>query len=55
MDIDRLKQLIEQRERIDDEIREVAGGAKKEKQPRKCSICQSDLHSARTCPDKPKD
>jgi hypothetical protein len=51
MDIEKLKALIARREQIDAEIREAVG-EKKERASKKCSICQSEEHTARTCPQR---
>ena len=53
MDLDttKIKELIEQRERIDEELRTLISGGK-QRAPQKCSLCQQEGHSARTCPQK---
>jgi hypothetical protein len=50
LDIPRIKALIEKREDIDRELAELVIG--KERKPQRCSICQSETHTARTCPQK---
>ncbi len=49
----RLKQLIEQREQIDDEIIATVGTMPAiRRKALSCSICHVDGHTARTCPQK---
>ena len=53
MDIDKLKELIAERERIDEEIRVcVDAPESKTRKPQQCSICHSGEHTARNCPQK---
>jgi hypothetical protein len=59
VDIQKLKDLIEQREKaetqvqkIDADIINMVNGAKKERKPLTCSVCGSEEHTARTCPTK---
>lgn len=51
IDIKRLKELIEKREKIDEEIQAVAGGKRK---VQTCNHCGAEGHSTRWCPDKEK-
>lgn len=46
----RLKDLIEKREAIDAELATLIVGYERKKQ--KCSVCQQEGHTARTCPQK---
>ena len=50
MDTDKLRQLLDQRDKLDDEIRELVNGDKKK--PQRCSKCGEEGHSIRTCPQK---
>ena len=53
MDTQRIRQLIDQRDAIDAELKDLIGGGSRERKPQKCSICGDTFHSARTCPQKP--
>ena len=48
MDIQRAKELIAQRERIDSELVAIFTGSK-ERKPLSCSKCGGEGHTARTC------
>jgi len=51
LDVERIKQLIVQREAIDAELVSiVTGGTKKERKPSSCSKCGGADHTARNCP-----
>jgi len=53
MDIERMKELIAQREAIDAELVTVVTGTnKKERKSLTCSICGGNDHTARTCSKK---
>ena len=53
MDIERMKELIAQREAIDDELTKiVTGSTKRERKALTCSACGSTDHTARNCPTK---
>jgi hypothetical protein len=56
MDIDtqiaRVKELIARREAIDLELSTMLGVAPKGRKSQRCSICNEEGHSARTCPQK---
>jgi hypothetical protein len=56
MDIDtqiaRVKDLIAKREAIDAELATVFGMAPKTRKPLRCSVCNEEGHSARTCPQQ---
>ena len=51
MDIDRMKELIAQRESIDEELTAIVTGsaAPKERKTLTCSKCGEQGHTARTC------
>ena len=49
MDVDRIKQLISQREAIDAELVTIVTGGRKERKPPQCSKCGSIDHTARNC------
>ena len=51
--IARVKELIAKREEIDAELSVLLGVEPKAKKPQRCSICNGEGHSARTCPQKP--
>jgi hypothetical protein len=57
MDIDtqiaRVKELIAKPEEIDAELSTMLGVAPKSRKSQRCSICNEEGHSARTCPQKP--
>jgi len=52
MDIDtnKLRELLDKRDKIDEEILAVASG--KEPKPKRCSKCNEEGHTARWCPKK---
>ncbi|PIT02753.1 hypothetical protein TSA1_19840 [Bradyrhizobium nitroreducens] len=54
MDIDtqiaRVKDLIAKREEIDTELSSILGVTPKARKPQRCSNCNEEGHSARTCP-----
>jgi hypothetical protein len=54
LDIDtqiaRVKDLVARREKIDIELSAIFGVAPKIRKPQRCSICNEEGHSARTCP-----
>lgn len=52
MDTQKIRELLDKRDRIDEEIYAVVTG--KEKKGLKCSICQDTSHTARTCPEREK-
>ena len=53
MDTARLRELLDDRDKIDLEIRElVNGNGTKERKQNKCGHCQAEGHSVRTCPNK---
>lgn len=53
MDIDtaRVRDLLDRREKIDDELKEIFAGVASGK-TLTSSLCQSTAHTARTCPTK---
>jgi hypothetical protein len=51
--LQRLKELIEQKEKVDAELESLLGGAPvKESKPRVCSGCGTEGHTLRSCPQK---
>jgi hypothetical protein len=49
----RIKELIEQKEAIDNELESlIAGGSVKMRKPKTCTICGAEGHTARTCAKK---
>jgi hypothetical protein len=56
MDIDnqiaRVKELIAKREEIDAELSAMFGVAPKGRKSQRCSTCNEEGHTARTCPQK---
>jgi hypothetical protein len=52
IDIERVKDLIARREEIDVELVAIFGGQRVSRRTLKCSICNSEGHTARTCPAK---
>jgi hypothetical protein len=54
--LQRIKELIIEKERIDGELESLLGGAPlKGSRTRVCSICNEEGHTARSCPTKPAD
>jgi hypothetical protein len=57
LDIDtqiaRVKDLIAKREQIDAELSSILGVTAKVRKPQRCSVCNEEGHSARTCPKQP--
>ena len=57
MDIDtkiaRVKELISKREEIDAELSTMLGVMPKARKGQRCSICNDEGHTSRTCPQKP--
>jgi len=49
----RIKQLIELKEQTDAELETLIGGGSYAKKKVTCSICNTEGHTARTCPQKP--
>ena len=52
IDIDRVKDLIAKREEIDLELAAIFGGKQASRRTLKCSVCNAEGHTARTCPSK---
>lgn len=55
MDLDttRVRELLDLRDQIDQDIRNLVNGTEvKERKPIKCSVCQGEGHTARTCPKR---
>ena len=56
LDIDtqiaRVKDLIAKREEIDAELSTVLGVTSKARKPQRCSNCNEEGHSTRTCPQQ---
>jgi hypothetical protein len=51
--LQRIKELIIEKERIDGELESLLGGAPlKANRSRVCSICNAEGHTARACPTK---
>jgi hypothetical protein len=50
--ITRAKELIAKRDEIDAELSQLMAGTVT-KRVQKCSVCNAEGHSARTCPSKP--
>jgi len=50
--IARIKDLIAKREEIDAELSGVLGISPKVRKPQRCSVCDQEGHSARTCPQQ---
>ena len=49
----RIKQLIELKEHTDAELETLIGGGTYTRKKGTCSICGTEGHTARTCPQKP--
>jgi len=52
LDTQRIRELLDSRDKIDEELQGIFTGSKEPK-TRRCSICNTEGHSARTCPTKP--
>jgi hypothetical protein len=51
--LQRIKELIIEKERVDEELENLLGGAPlKTGRVRVCSVCNADGHTARSCPTK---
>jgi hypothetical protein len=51
--LQRIKELIIEKERVDEELESLLGGAPlKGSRARVCSICNAEGHTARACPTK---
>jgi hypothetical protein len=50
----RIKDLIETKERVDTELEGLIGGPseRRKRAPQKCSNCEQEGHTARSCPNK---
>jgi hypothetical protein len=51
-DIERVKDLIAKREEIDSELVAIFGGKQTSRRTLKCSVCNTEGHTVRTCPTK---
>lgn len=51
IDVNRVRDLLDKRDEIDQELTAIFGGTK-ERKPQRCSKCTEEGHSARTCPKK---
>jgi len=50
--INRVKDLIAKREEIDAELSTILGVTSKTRKPQRCSHCNEEGHTARTCPQQ---
>ena len=48
--IARVKDLIARREEIDAELSTILNATPRARKPQRCSVCNEEGHSARTCP-----
>lgn len=53
MDTNRIRELCDARDKIDEELANLITG--KEKKQNRCSVCLAEGHSSRTCPKKAGD
>jgi hypothetical protein len=51
--IERVKTLIAKREEIDAELSGMLGATSRVRKTQRCSTCNEEGHTARTCPQKP--
>jgi Zinc knuckle len=51
MDTQKIRELLDRRDELDRQIADAVGPARP-RAAQKCSICQQEGHSARTCPQK---
>ena len=51
--IERVKHLIAKREEIDAELSGMLGATLRVRKTQRCSTCNEEGHTARTCPQKP--
>lgn len=54
MDTQRIRELLDKRDALDEQIKEAIGG-EVVKKTITCSKCKSEGHTARTCPQKEYD
>lgn len=52
MDTQRIRNLLDQRDAIDAELKEIIGGTK-ERKTQRCGTCGKEGHTTRTCPERP--
>jgi len=52
LDTQKLRELLDQRDAIDEEIVAVVGGKKPERKAVTCSHCKLEGHTLRNCPTK---
>lgn len=50
--LDRIAQLIDQKRAIDGELSALIGGGEVKRKTVKCSVCNTEGHTARNCPQK---
>jgi Zinc knuckle len=51
--LQRIKELIIEKERVDEELENLLGGAPlRGNRTRVCSVCNAEGHTARSCPTK---
>jgi hypothetical protein len=51
MDTQRIRELLDKRDTIDQELKDIFAGIPGKK-PLRCGHCQEDGHTARSCPKK---
>jgi len=52
-DTQRIRDLLDKRDEIDRELTAIfTGNGTRERKVQRCSVCQQEGHSARTCPEK---
>lgn len=51
LDTNRIRELLDKRDEIDSELQSLFTTGR-ERKPIKCSLCQGENHTARTCPKK---
>jgi len=51
MDTNRIKEIAQEIEGLEEELRQLVLGVK-ERKPTACSVCKQEGHTARNCPQK---
>lgn len=52
LDTQRIRDLLDKRDELDQELSAIFAGAPKERKQQRCSSCLSTEHTARNCPKK---
>jgi hypothetical protein len=52
IDTAKIRELLDKRDEIDNQLMSMFNGNGKERKKQSCSKCGSDQHNARSCPEK---